>query len=213
MSYDRNEFFHPDGTAKTSAERQAYRDQRDLNRSRAKKAADEARQRDAAKASPYEKRIAELKAQKKYATPADREGINRRLAMLEPAQEKWEAEQSQAKWQADFDRSQSAQNAMTSIDLIKKSGRALYPGATQEQLDRLISMADVRHEYPDPDSFGSEFFSLLGEVEEAEIKRANQEASDKRLEANRLEAEATKAELQAAEAKQRRESLPGGGHE
>lgn len=202
------EFFNADGTFKTFAERNAYRLEKEKAKKLGQMEAAIATRQNAKPTSGVEGRIAELKKQRKFATPVEKAGIDRRLAMLTEHHNRWEETQKVAAWEGEFDRSDLARYALDSIERIQRSGAALYPNATQAQLNELAALADARHQFPDPESFGREFFNRLAVIEDQEASAARKSAEDNRIESERLAAESAKANLRAAEANARKSQIP-----
>lgn len=203
MSYD-PQFQHPDGTMKTSAERADYRRSQDRARQLAQASAAHAKRQNAKPTSGHEPRIAELKDQLARAFDrGERQQIRRRLTQHEQAHERWQNEQIVLAWERDFDKSSLAKLASESIDRIKRSGRAIYPNASQEQLDALIALQEVRHQFPDAGAFGREFFTMLADIEDQEAAAADEAATQADEAKAKAELDSAKANLARAEAQQR----------
>ncbi|PQO47011.1 hypothetical protein [Blastopirellula marina] len=199
------EYFDPStGKPRNFESRRRYRAEKDKARQLAKATAAHATRRAAKPTSGYEADIAAMKSQlKKTYSRVERQQIKRRLIQYEEAHEKWENEQVIKQWEADFDKSDLAKLAGESVERIKRSGSVMYPNASPEQLDELLSLFEVRYDFPTPGDFAREFFVTLGTIEDGEAEAAQKVAEDTRIESERLAAESAKADLAAFQAKQR----------
>lgn len=200
-----SEFTDPGtGLPRTFESRKRYRDQQNRAKQLARATAAHAARKNAPAKSGYEDDIAAMKSQlKKSYSRKEKQQIKRRLIQYEEAHERWEDEQIVAKFERDFDKSDLAKLAGESVECIKRSGSVMYPNASPEQLDELLSLFEVRHEFPTPGDFAREFFVALGAIEDKEAEAAQKTAEDSRLESERLAAQSAKADLTAAQARQR----------
>lgn len=202
-------FYHDDGRLKSSNEMQAYRDAKAHAKQEAKFAAEDARREAAEPQSPFASRLKILKSSLESAmTHRERAPIKRRLAIVKEAEAKWQADQANTKWKSEFDKSPLAQQALTSLEAMRRSGKDIYPSITDDQLNGLLSTYEVRHEFLTADAFGRHYFALLAEVEDQEADRAQKAATDARIESERLQAEQAKEQTKAIQAQQRRAQLP-----
>lgn len=199
------EFTDPStGQPRTYESRKRYRDQQNRAKQLAAASAAHAARKAAKPKSGYEDDIAAMKRElRRPHTKKEKDQLRRRLVQYEDAHERWEGEQIVAKFEKDFDNSDLAKLASESVECIKRSGSVMYPNASPEQLDELLSLFEVRHEFPTPGDFAREFFVALGAIEDGEAAAAQKTAEDSRLESERLAAESAKADLKAAQAKQR----------
>jgi len=203
MSYD-PQFQHPDGRMKTSAERADYRRSQDRARQLAQASAAHAKRQNAKPTSGHEGRISELRDQLARAFDrGERQQIKRRLAQHLQAHEQWEAERVQLAFQREFEKSDLCKLAGQSVEAIRRSGSVLYPSASAEELNGLLALFDVRHDFPTPGDFAREFFVALGAIEDKEAEAAQKLADDNRIEAERLQAESLRSQTAALEAQQR----------
>lgn len=203
--YDPNEYTDPlNGEARSYEQRRKYRAEKDRSQQLARATAAHAKRKAAKPTSGFESRIYELKDQLKRAyTRKEKQQISRRLVQYESAHEAWESEQIVKEWEKDFDRSDLAKLASDSIERIKRSGKVLYPHATQEQLDGLIALQEVRHQFPDAGAFGREFFTMLADIEDGEATAADEAAAQADEAKAKAEMDSAKANLARAEAQQR----------
>lgn len=202
-------FYHDDGRLKSSDEMQAYRDAKARSKQEAKFAAEDARREVAEPQSPFASQLKLLKSSLESAmTHRERAPIKRRLAMVKEAEAKWQADQADTNWKVEFDKSPLAQQALTSLEAMRRNGKVIYPSITDDQLNGLLSTYEVRHEFPTANAFGRHYFSLLAEVEDQEADRAQRAATDARIESERLQAKQAREQTKALQAQQRRSQLP-----
>ncbi|RCS42300.1 hypothetical protein DTL42_19370 [Bremerella cremea] len=202
-------WFHPDGRLKTSDERDAYRQSVELAKRHAKLAAEDAKAEATEPQSPFANQLKLLKSSLLSAlNKGERAGIRRRIGMLEAEQAKWEGEQEDAKWQQEFDASPTAKLAVDSLEVVRRSGSVIYPTLTEDQLNELNSLYEMRHQFPSAESFGRHYFDCLRVIEEQEATAANKAATDARIESERLQAEQARQQTRALEAEQRKSQLP-----
>lgn len=208
---DNPEYFDPaTGKPRTFESRKRYRDQQNRAKQLAAASAAHAARKAAKPKSGYEDDIAEMKKElRRPHTKKKKDQLRRRLVQYEDAHERWESEQIVIQFEKDFDKSELAKLAGQSVEAIRRSGPVLYPNASAEELNELLALFDVRHDFPTPGDFAREFFVALGAIEDKEAEAAQKTAEDSRIESERLQAESANAQLKAAQAQQRAEAARG----